>query len=421
MDLFDLKTEKTKESQAPLAELMRPRTLDDLVGQDELVGEGSPLRTLLELDAVPSMIFWGPPGVGKTTLARIIAGTTKSRFVSLSATTSGIADLKRAVEEARERRALHGERTIVFIDEIHRWNKAQQDAFLPHVEDGTVTLIGATTENPSFEVNSALLSRSRVFVLKALSVEAIESVLKRALALVQDRGVYPYKIKLDKEATKYLASIANGDARSALNGLELGLRSVRPDAKNVVFLKKEALAKTLQKNHLLYDRQGEEHYNIISALHKSMRGSDADAALYWLGRMLEAGEDPLYVARRIVRFASEDIGLADPNALTQCVAAYQACHQIGMPECNVILAQAVAYCARAPKSNALYVGYQRVQADIREFPNEGVPLHLRNAPTKLMKSVGYGKGYKYNPDFKEPVEQDYLPTSLKGRKYLEDV
>jgi putative ATPase len=421
MDLFDLKTEKTKESQTPLAELMRPRMLDDLVGQEELVGEGSSLRTLLELDAVPSMIFWGPPGVGKTTLARIIAGMTKSRFVSLSATSSGIADLKRAVEEARERRVLHGDKTIVFVDEIHRWNKAQQDAFLPHVEDGTVTLIGATTENPSIEVNSALLSRSRVFVLKALTVEAIEAVLDRALALVQERGVYPYKIKLDKEAVKYLARIANGDARSALNGLELGLRSVRPDAKNVVFLKKEALAKTLQKNHLLYDRQGEEHYNIISALHKSMRGSDADAALYWLGRMLEAGEDPLYVARRIVRFSSEDIGLADPQALVQCVAAYQACHQLGMPECNVILAQAVAYCARAPKSNALYVGYQKVQSDIREFPNEGVPLHLRNAPTALMKNVGYGKGYKYNPDFKEPVEQEYLPAALKGRKYLEDV
>lgn len=421
MDLFDLKTEKTKESQTPLAELMRPRMLDDLVGQEELVGEGSSLRTLLELDAVPSMIFWGPPGVGKTTLARIIAGMTKSRFVSLSATSSGIADLKRAVEEARERRVLHGDKTIVFVDEIHRWNKAQQDAFLPHVEDGTVTLIGATTENPSIEVNSALLSRSRVFVLKALTVEAIEAVLDRALALVQERGVYPYKIKLDKEAVKYLATIANGDARSALNGLELGLRSVRPDAKNVVFLKKEALAKTLQKNHLLYDRQGEEHYNIISALHKSMRGSDADAALYWLGRMLEAGEDPLYVARRIVRFASEDVGLADPQALVQCVAAYQACHQLGMPECNVILAQAVAYCARAPKSNALYVGYQKVQSDIREFPNEGVPLHLRNAPTALMKNVGYGKGYKYNPDFKEPVEQEYLPAALKGRKYLEDV
>ncbi len=421
MNLFDLKDQKEKEKQAPLAELMRPRALEDFVGQDELVGEGSALRTLLELDAIPSMIFWGPPGVGKTTLARIIAGRTKSRFVALSATTSGIADLKRAVEEARERRALHGERTIVFIDEIHRWNKAQQDAFLPHVEDGTVTLIGATTENPSFEVNSALLSRSRVFVLKALSVEAIEAMLKRALALVKERGVYPHKIKVDKEALKYLATIANGDGRSALNGLELGLRSVRPDAKGVVYLKKEALAKTLQKNHLLYDRQGEEHYNIISALHKSMRGSDTDAALYWLGRMLEAGEDPLYVARRIVRFASEDVGLADPNALVQAVAAYQACHQIGMPECNVILAQAVAYLARAPKSNALYVAYGRVQRDIAEHPNEGVPLHLRNAPTKLMKNLGYGQDYKYNPVFKEPVDQDYLPESLKGRHYLDDV
>lgn len=426
MDLFDLKAEKTKESHAPLAELMRPGTLHDFVGQEDLVGAGSALRTLLELDAVPSMIFWGPPGVGKTTLARIIAGMTRARFVPLAATTSGIADLKKAVEEARERRALHGERTIVFVDEIHRWNKAQQDAFLPHVEDGTVTLIGATTENPSFEVNSALLSRSRVFVLRALSVEAIETVLKRALARVKERGVYPYKIKLGADALRYLATIANGDARSALNALELGLRSAKglsPEAVSkgdVVHLKKEALSKTLQKNHLLYDRQGEEHYNIVSALHKSMRGSDADAALYWLGRMLEAGEDPLYVARRVVRFASEDIGLADPQALVQCVAAYQACHQIGMPECNVMLAQAVAYCARAPKSNALYVGYQKVQSDIRAFPNEGVPLHLRNAPTKLMKNLGYGKGYKYDPDFKEPVDQEYLPPSLKGRTYLDD-
>jgi putative ATPase len=426
MDLFDLKTEKTKQTHAPLAELMRPGTLDDFVGQDELVGADSPLRALLELDAVPSMILWGPPGVGKTTLARIIAGMTQARFVPLAATTSGIADLKKAVEEARERRALHGHRTIVFIDEIHRWNKAQQDAFLPHVEDGTVTLIGATTENPSFEVNGALLSRSRVFVLKALSVEAIEDVLKRALARIRERGVYPYKIKLGKDALHYLATIANGDARAALNGLELGLRSAKSLSHaalaegDVVHLKKEALAKALQKNHLLYDRQGEEHYNIISALHKSMRGSDADASLYWLGRMLEAGEDPLYVARRVVRFASEDIGLADPQALIQCVAAYQACHQIGMPECNVILAQAVAYCARAPKSNALYEAYQRVQNDIREFPNEGVPLHLRNAPTKLMKNLGYGKGYKYNPAYERPVEQDYLPTSLKGRLYLDD-
>lgn len=419
MDLFDIKDAIEKQKQAPLAELMRPETLDDFVGQDELVGPSSPLRTLLELDAIPSMILWGPPGVGKTTLARIIARMTKACFVSLSATTSGIADLKKAVEDARSRRALHGERTIVFVDEVHRWNKLQQDSFLPHVEDGTVTLIGATTENPSFEINSALLSRSRVFVLKSLTAEAIRTVLDRALELVRKRNTYPYKIKVGKDALEYLAAIANGDARSALNGLELGLRSVRPDIKGVVYLKKEALAKTLQKNHLLYDRQGEEHYNVISALHKSMRGSDADAALYWLGRMLEAGEDPLYVARRVVRFASEDIGLADPGALTQCVAAYQACHQLGMPECNVILAQAVVYCARAPKSNALYVGYQKVQADIRETANEGVPLHLRNASTALMKQVGYGQGYKYDPDFKEAVDQDYLPPSLKGRKYLD--
>ncbi len=420
MDLFAHQSEKTKQTHAPLAELMRPATLDDFVGQEALVGPGSAFRTLLELDAIPSMIFWGPPGVGKTTLARIIAGMTASRFVPLSATTSGIAELKKSVGEARECRLLRAERTIVFVDEIHRWNKAQQDAFLPHVEDGTVTLIGATTENPSFEINGALLSRSRVFVLQPLSTGAIETLLARALTLVRERAVYPYRIRPGKGALHYLAAVANGDGRSALNGLELGLRSVRPDARGVVHLKKEALSRTLQKNHLLYDRQGEEHYNVISALHKSMRGSDVNAALYWLGRMLEAGEDPLYVARRVTRFASEDIGLADPQALVQCVAATQACHQIGLPECNVILAQAVAYCARAPKSNALYAAYGRVQSDIREFPNEGVPLHLRSAPTKLMKDLGYGKGYKYNPDFSEPVDQDYLPPSLKGRIYLDE-
>ena len=419
MDLFAYKAGKQLKKEAPLADRMRPERLEEFVGQADVVGVDAPLRRLIENDQVPSMLFWGPPGTGKTTLARVIATLTKSRFVPLSAVSSGVADLRKVVTDAQERLSLYGDRTIVFIDEIHRWNKLQQDSFLPHVEDGTVTLIGATTENPSFEVNGALLSRSRVFILQALTVEAITTVLERALELVRKRETYPYKIKAGKDALGYLATVANGDARAALNGLELGLRSVRPDAKGVVHLKKEALAKTLQKNHLLYDRQGEEHYNIISALHKSMRGSDADAALYWLGRMLEAGEDPLYVARRVVRFASEDIGLADPQALTQCVAAYQACHQIGMPECNVILAQAVAYCARAPKSNALYVGYQKVQSDIREFPNEGVPLHLRNAPTKLMKQVGYGKGYKYNPNFAEPVDQEYLPKSLKGRKYLD--
>jgi putative ATPase len=418
--LFEHKLKQDRAQHVPLAELMRPETLDDYVGQDEMVGEGSALRTLLELDAIPSMIFWGPPGVGKTTLARIIARMTKSRFVALSATTSGKEDLLRAVGEAREWLAIHGQRTIIFVDEIHRWNKAQQDAFLPHVEDGTVILIGATTENPSFEINGALLSRAKVFVLKALTVEATRSVLERALKTVKERGKYPAKIKADAKTIEWLATIANGDARAALNALEIALRSVRPDGKGVVHLKRENLEKALQKTHLLYDRGGEEHYNIISALHKSMRGSDANAALYWLGRMLEAGEDPLYVARRVVRFASEDIGLADPNALTQAVAAYQACHQIGMPECNVILAQAVAYCARAPKSNALYVAYQRIQQDIRETSNEGVPLHLRNAPTKLMKGLGYGKGYKYNPDHAEPIEQEYLPNSLKDRVYLDD-
>jgi putative ATPase len=418
--LFDQKLKQRRETIVPLPELMRPEKLEDFVGQDELVGEGSALRTLLELDAIPSMIFWGPPGTGKTTLARIIARMTASRFVPLSATTSGIADLKRAVEEARETLALHGQKTIVFIDEIHRWNKAQQDAFLPHVEDGTVILIGATTENPSFEVNGALLSRSRVFVLQPLSVEAIEAVLARALATIKDRGRYPARIRAGKEALRYLATVANGDARSALNALEIALRSQKPDGKGVVHLKKEGMAKAIQKTHLLYDRQGEEHYNVISALHKSLRGSDPDAALYWLGRMLEAGEDPLYVARRLVRFASEDVGMADPQALVQAVSAYQASHWIGMPECGVVLAQCAVYLAKAPKSNRLYLAYQRVQRDIRDFPNEGVPLHLRNAPTKLMKGLGYGKGYKYNPDFEGPVDQDYLPPSLKGRAYWEE-
>lgn len=391
--------------------------MDEFVGQEELVGEDSALRTLLELDAIPSMIFWGPPGVGKTTLARIIAGMTKARFVSLSATTSGIADLKKVVSEAKDRKDLHGERTIVFVDEIHRWNKGQQDAFLPHVENGTVTLIGATTENPSFQLNAALISRARVFVLKALEPKDISILLHRALETLKQDGYFAGDVAKSKEALSYLAGMANGDARGALNALEIAVRSAKAD---VLHLEVSAVRKALQKTHLLYDRSGEEHYNIISALHKSMRGSNPDAALYWLGRMLVSGEEPLYIARRLVRFASEDIGLADPEALPQALAAFDAAHKLGMPECDVCLAQAVVYMSKAPKSNALYRAVNAVRADIRERPVEGVPLHLRNASTELMKGLGYGKGYKYDPDHDGPVDQDYLPASLKGRVYFKE-
>lgn len=401
---------------APLADRMRPRTFDELAGQEDLVGPGKPLRTLVETDRIPSMIFWGPPGSGKTTLAHIIAAATRSAYVEMSAVTTGLAEVRGVIREAEVRLGMHGERTILFIDEIHRFNKAQQDAFLPHVEAGTIILIGATTENPSFEINAALLSRSKVFVLKKIDAIAMRGIIRAAIADTE-RGLGGRQIIAPDDVIEALVILADGDARTALNGLELAVHA-SPEQNGTTTLSVEHLRSALQRSHLLYDKTGEEHYNIISALHKSLRGSDADAALYWLARQLESGEDPLYVARRLVRFASEDVGLADPHALTQAVATYQACHFIGMPECNVILAQCVAYLARAPKSNALYVAYGKAAEDVRRLPNAPVPLHIRNAPTKLMKELGYGNGYKYNPDYEGPVEQEYLPQELKGRKYL---
>lgn len=415
--LFDGMAEKKRKTFAPLADRMRPRGFDELVGQDALVGAGKPLRILVESDQLPSLLFWGPPGTGKTTLAKVIAVMTKSVFVELSAVSSGIQDVRRVVKEAEERLGMHGERTVLFIDEIHRFNKSQQDAFLPHVEAGIITLIGATTENPSFEVNAALLSRCKVFVLERIHEEGMKAVIRRALA-DEERGLGGRTIVVPDDVLDALVMVADGDARTALNALELAVHASLKAKDGSVTLSRQGLDAALQRSHLLYDKTGEEHYNIISALHKSLRGSDADAGLYWLARMLEGGEDPLYVARRLVRFASEDVGLADPQALPQAVAAYQACHFIGMPECNVILAQCVAYLAKAPKSNALYVAYGAVQKDVHESPNDPVPLHIRNAPTKLMKELGYGKGYKYNHDYDGPVDQDYLPDRLKGKKYL---
>jgi putative ATPase len=409
---------------APLADKMRPERLEDFFGQGNIVGEKKILRSAMERDEVPSMIFWGPPGCGKTTLAKIIAKMTKSAFVEISATGGSVKEARLIIAAADERLRAHGTRTIFFIDEIHRFNKSQQDSFLPYVEKGTITLIGATTENPSFEVNSALLSRCRVFVLSALEPEDIAKIIRRALS-DKEKGLGNMKISISEEAIGFLSDMANGDARSALNALELAVNSSRGKSvggqKNkAVKINTSAVKEAFQKSHLLYDRAGEEHYNIISALHKSMRGSDADASLYWLGRMLESGEDPLYVARRIIRFASEDVGLANPAALTQAVAAYTACQYIGMPECAVNLAQAAVYMAKCPKSNALYTAYGEIQRDIKELPNEPVPLHLRNAPTRLMKELGFGKGYKYNPNFKGRVEQDYLPEKLKGKKYYKE-
>jgi putative ATPase len=396
---------------SPLADRMRPTNLDEFLGQNTLVGKGTFLEKAIHRDSVPSLIFWGPPGTGKTTLARIIAKETKSDFLELSGVGSGLKDLRVIIEKAEENRTA-GKKTILFIDEIHRWTKTQQDALLPHVEHGTVTLIGATTENPSFEVISALLSRSRVFTLSQLKEEYITELLQRAIRDME-RGLGKQKIKVNDDALAIMSGFSGGDARVALNTLEAC-------AGNAKTITKALVKEVLQTSRSLYDKTGEEHYNIISALHKSMRGGDANASLYWLGRMLESGEEPLYIARRIIRFASEDIGIANSFALPQAVSAYQACHFIGMPECGVNLAQAVVYMAKSKKSNALYTAYQTIQNDIRNFPNDPVPLHIRNASTKLMKELGYGDGYKYTPDFKssEEAQQDYLPERMKGKKYL---
>lgn len=415
-DRVESSSKKSSTITSPLADRLRPKTLVDFVGQAEILGEGKLLRKLIEQDEIPSLIFWGPPGSGKTTLARIIAKMSGAEFVAFSAVTSGVSELRAVIKEASQRLA-EDKRTILFIDEIHRWSKTQQDALLPYVEDGTLTLIGATTENPSFEVNSALLSRCRVFVLKQLDEEAIKTILRRALS-DKKRGLGAWAIEISDEVMTFLAILANGDARTALNGLELAAKTGLKNKKGQIVIEKDLVKESLQKTHLVYDKAGEEHYNIISALHKSMRGSDADAALYWLGRMLEGGEDPLYIARRLIRFASEDVGLANSLALVQAVAGYEACHYIGMPECEVVLAQVVVYLAKCKKSNELYEGYNQVKRDVRETINEPVPLHIRNAPTKLMKNLGYGKGYKYSPDFNYQEEQDYLPPRLKGKKYL---
>lgn len=417
-DLFDQNLELDRDGQTPLADRIRPTNLADFEGQNEIVGQGKLLRQLIEKDQVPSIILWGPPGCGKTTLARIIANLTGADFVAFSAVTSGVAEFRQIIKQAEDSRKYNQRKTILFIDEIHRWSKSQQDALLPYVENGTVTLIGATTENPSFEVNSALLSRCRVFVFKLLDEEAISKILKRA---IKDKktGLGQSKIKIAKDTLNFLARLANGDARSALNALELAVKTAKTEGENIV-IDKDLIKESLQKSHLLYDKKGEEHYNIISALHKSLRGSDADAALYWLGRMLESGEDPLYVARRLVRFASEDVGLANSLALVQAVAGYQACHFLGMPECNVVLAQVVVYLAKCQKSNELYEAYLAVQKDVRETIDEPVPLHIRNAPTKLMKELGYGKNYKYSPEHNYQETQEYLPAKLKGKRYLKE-
>ena len=399
----------------PLAARLRPRDLDEFFGQEHLLGKGKVLRRIIENDQVGSMIFWGPPGVGKTTLARIIARRTKAKFIDFSAVTSGIKEIKQVMNEAENARRF-GEKTILFVDEIHRFNKAQQDAFLPYVEKGSIILIGATTENPSFEVNGALLSRCKVFVLQALKTEDLVKLLKHALS--DERGFGGQNVSIADEALELIANFANGDARSALSTLEMAVLNGDIDETGAVTVTDETIEQCTSKKSLLYDKTGEEHYNLISALHKSMRNSDPDAAVYWLARMLEAGEDPIYIARRVTRFASEDVGLADPQALRLSIAAFEACRLIGMPECSVHLTEAVVYLSLAPKSNALYMAYEAAKKDALTMLSEPVPLVIRNAPTKLMKELDYGKGYIYAHDTEDKLSaMQCLPDSLLGREY----
>lgn len=412
LSLFD-----DRKQTAPLASRLRPDSLDEYVGQKHLIGKGTILRRLIEEDMISSMIFWGPPGVGKTTLARIIANQTRAEFVEFSAVTSGIKEIKEVMVQAEQNRKM-GIRTLLFADEIHRFNKAQQDAFLPFVEKGSIVLVGATTENPSFELNSALLSRCKVFILKALQEEDIKELLQYAIK--SPKGFGNINISIEDAHLSAIARFSNGDARTALNTLEMAVLNGRMNEEAVLCVDEEILAQCMNRRSLLYDKNGEEHYNLISALHKSMRNSDPDAAVYWMCRMLDGGEDPLYITRRLIRFASEDVGMADSHALLVAVAAYQACHFLGMPECDVHLTHAVVYLSMAPKSNALYCACEACKEDIRELPAEPVPLHICNAPTNLMKELNYGKGYIYAHDTEEKLtNMQCLPDALADRRYYQ--